>query len=93
MALISCGLGNNAGFQKDVPPGIVNLSGGFWDEMGTSKFSFTASAGQVYYIRFSVDQAEAWTASAGLVAEAIEQMVTQTCRPVRYCFNGQSRDG
>ena len=86
----SCSIGNGRGFEKDVAPGRVSLSTQFWDMPGTSRFSFTASPGQVYYIKFALSS-EAWSGMfAGLIGQGIDQIISKGSGPFNIELTDES---
>jgi hypothetical protein len=81
----TCGIANGGGFQKDISPGAVTISTAVWSMPGTSSLSFTASPGQIYYVRFGLSSNTTWAtvggATGGLLGAGIAYAVEKPSGP------------
>lgn len=74
----TCRIATNTAFHLDISPGNITITSSRFGWSGTSSLSFTAIAGQTYYVKYSISQGELWSATFGsFLGEAIQQATTK----------------
>ena len=74
----TCRIATGSAFHLNVSPGNVTITSSKFGSIGTSSLSFTAVAGQTYYVKYSLAQGEIWAGMFGsFLGEAIQQAATK----------------
>ncbi len=90
----TCKIATGKAFTTKISPGIVTIASSEFGEIGTSSLSFTAVAGQAYYVKYSLSQGELWAGTFGsYLGEAIQQATTKHPGPFDIELSGEAAMG